>query len=129
VTSGAGLVGAVVGLSLADRRVAGFGTAGLLTGVLAAGTANVGPLRLLPATAAALLACEFALGSLDVREELRGGTVERRELRHVVATMAAGGVVTGAVYAVSRGLRVGVSVPAVLLFLVAAVALGLALRE
>jgi hypothetical protein len=129
VATGVGVLGLTVGLSTDDRRVAGLGTLALLGGVLAAGAGGVSAQRLLPATAAGLLASEFGLGSFDLRTELRGGTVERSELRHVVAASLAGALVTGVVYAVSEGLRVGTSVPALTLLLVAAVALGLALRD
>lgn len=127
--TGVGVVGLTTGLSMSDRRVAGLGTVALLGGVLAAGSAGVGPGRLLPATATALLSGEFALGSFDLRAELPGGTTERRERRHVLVAGSAGALVSGATYALWTGLRVGVSVPGVTLLLVAAVALGSALRD
>lgn len=124
-----GVVGLTLGLSLEKRRFAGLGVLALLGGVLAAGAVGTVSGRLLPATATGLLSWEFAVGSLDRRAELRGGTVEESEARHVLSATAVGALGTALVYVLSRSVGVGVSVLGVTLLLIAAVALGLALRE
>lgn len=129
VASVVGVGGLVVGLSRPDRRVAAFGSLSVLAGVLAAGLAGAGPISLLPAITAAVLAWEFRIGAFAASEELRDGTVERAELLHVATATGVGSLVTGAIYGIYRTFTVGVSVLGVALLLIAVVALGLALRE
>jgi hypothetical protein len=124
-----GVVGLAVGLTRGDRRIAALGALALLAGVLAAGVAGSPPLLLLPATAVALLAWAFATGAFAAREELRGGTVERSEVLHVATATGTGALATGAAYGLYRTVTVGASVLGVTLLLVAAVTLGLALRD
>ncbi|MEF8884679.1 MAG: hypothetical protein V5A44_06110, partial [Haloarculaceae archaeon] len=129
VAGGAGVLTLAVGVTAENRRVAALGALALLAAVLAAGATGSPPERLLPSTAAALLAGEFVAGAFDAREELRGGTVERAEALVVAVGTGVGALTTGAVYALYRILEFGVSPPGVALVLVAVVALGLVLRE
>lgn len=129
VAGGVGVLALAVGVTADDRRVAALGSFALLAAVLAAGATGSPPERLLPSTAAALLAGEFSAGAFDARAELRGGTVERAEVVVVAVGTAVGALTTGAAYALYRVLEFGVSSLGVALVLVAVVALGLALRE
>jgi hypothetical protein len=124
-----GALGVTLGLVRADRRFAGVGVVALLCGVVAAGWVGTAPERLLPATALTLLCWEFGSSSFDRRAELRGGYVSGSELLHVAAATGVGVLGTGIAYGGSRLLEVGVSTVGVILLLVAAVALGMALRD
>lgn len=124
-----GVVALTAGLVREERRIAGLGVLFLLAGVLVGGAAGIVLERLLPATATALLSGEFGLGAFAMRDELRGGSVERAELLHVATATGVGALVTGGTYALYRTVTAGVSVTAVVFLLVAAVALGLALRD
>ncbi|MFB6296492.1 MAG: hypothetical protein ABEH66_06610 [Halobacteriales archaeon] len=125
----AGTVGLVVGLTREVPRVAGAGSALLLVGVVVAGGVGAPAELFLPALAAAILAWDLGMAGVAVRRELRGGGVERAEFLHVATATVAGATATAAAHLLYRTLAVGVSLPAVILLLVAAVALGLALRE
>lgn len=129
LTTALGVIGVTIGLVREDRRFAGIGVIALLCGVIAAGWVGIAPERLLPATALTLLCWEFGSSSFDRREELRGGNVSGSELLHVGAASGVGVLGTGIAYGGSRVLEVGVSTIGVILLLVAAVALGMALRD
>jgi len=125
--SAAGIVALAAGVTRNRRRVAALGTLALLGAVLAAGLANATPGRLLPATAGALLAWEFATAAFAARRELAGGTVAGTELLHVGAAAGVGALVVAAGVGLYRTLTVGVSVVGTGLLLIAAVALALAI--
>ena len=125
----AGVLALAVGLTRGQRRLTALGTIAALGGVLAAGLAGAGPERLLPGTAGALLAHEFAVGAFAARAELDGGTVDGSEWLHVGVATGASGLALAAGYGLYRTLTVGVSTVGVGLLLVAAVALALATRE
>lgn len=129
LTTAVGVVGVTLGLVREDRRVTGIGVVALLCGVIAAGWAGVASERLLPAAALALLCWEFGSSSFARREELRGGSVSGSELLHVAAATGVGVLSTGIAYGGSRLLDVGVSTVGVGLLLVAAIGLGMALRD
>lgn len=129
VAGGVGVLALAVGVTAEDRRVATLGTFALLAAVLAAGATGSAPERLLPSTAAALLAGEFSADAFDVRAELRDGTVERAEAVVVAVGTAVGALATGVTYSLYRVLEFGVSPLGVALVVVAVVALGLALRR
>lgn len=124
-----GVLGLAIGLTRTNRRVTAIATVALLVAVLAAGGAGAAAERLLPATAASLLAWNFATGALAATDELRGGSVERAEALTVATATGAGVLATGVVYGIYRTLAFGYSLVGVGLLLVAAVALGVALRE
>jgi len=124
-----GTVGLAVGLTGETPRVAGAGSLLLLVGVIVAGGVGAPAEFFLPGLAAAILAWDLGMGGFAARHELRGGRVERAEFLSVATATVAGAVATGTAYLLSRTLAVGVSLPAVVLLLVAAVALGLALRD
>lgn len=129
LTCTVGVLGLAVGLTRETPRVAGVGSFLVLAGVIAAGAVGAPPERFLPGLAAALLAWDLGLGGVAARRELRGGRVERAEFLGVATVTVSAAGATAAAYLLSRTLAVGVSLPAVFLLLVAAVALGLALRE
>lgn len=119
----------VVGVTKRARSIAALGAFGVLACVLVAGAAGLSLERLLPSTAAAVLAWEFGASAFAITTELGDGTVERAELLHVGAATGAAVVATGLAYAAYRSVDVGISVTGVTLLLIAAVALGLALRQ
>lgn len=126
--SAVGGLALLVGLTNENRRMAAIGAAALLASVLVAGVTDPAPARILPATAAAILAWVFGLGGLAAAVELRGGSTERAEVRHVSVTAGVGAMATGAVYGLERSITVGVSPAAIVLLLLAVVALALAVR-
>jgi hypothetical protein len=124
-----GVLGLVVGLTRGDRRIAGVGSIALLGGAFAAGALGAPPVRLLPAVGAAIVAWDLGMSGFAARHELEGGRVERAELLQVATATAVGAVVTAGAYVFYRTVTFDVSLLAVFLLLVAATALGLALRE
>jgi hypothetical protein len=124
-----GVVGQVVGLTRGDRRIAGAGSLALLGGVFVAGVLGAPPVRLLPGVATAIIAWDLGMSGFAAREELGDGRVERAELLQVATATVAGSVVPVGAYAFYRTVTFDVSLLAVFLLLVAATALGLALRE
>lgn len=129
VTGGVGVLALAIGITREDRRIAALSPVAFLGSVLAAGAAGGPSERVLPATAAAILAWEFGIGSLAAAAELRSGTTERAELRHVGIATGVGALGTGTVYGLERAIAVGVSPVAIVLLLVAVVALALAIRD
>jgi len=129
LTCTVGVVGLAVGLTRGTPRVAGAGSFLLLVGVVTAGALGAPPALFLPGLAAALLAWDLGMSAFAARHELRGGRVERAELLGVATATVAGVAATAAAYRLHRLLAFGASLPAVFLLLVAAVALGLALRD
>lgn len=127
--SGLGGLLLIIGLTKEDRRIAALGAAVLLVSVFVAGATDPTPVRILPATAAVILAWEFGLGALATAVELRSGTTERSEFLHVSITTGFGAVATGVVYGLGRVITVGVSPVAIVLLLLAVVALALAVHK
>ena len=124
-----GVVGLVVGLTRGDRRIAGAGSLALLGGVFAAGALGAPTVRFLPAVAAAIIAWDLGMSGFAARHELEGGRVERAELLQVATATVVGAVITAGAYVFYRTITFDVSLLAIFLLLVAATALGLALRD
>lgn len=129
VACAGGVLTLAIGLTRGDRRIAGVGSFALLGGAFAAGALGAPAERLLPAVAAAIIAWDLGMSGFAARHELAGGRVERAELLQVATATVVGGATTAGAYGFYRTVTVDVSLLAVFLLLVAATALGLALRD
>jgi hypothetical protein len=129
----AGLVGLALlggGLLAGSRRLATYGTAGLLVGVVVAGLRGAGPASLLVGLLGAVLAWDITDHGVSVGQHLgREADTRRVELVHAAASLLVGSVGAGVgylVYVVATG---GQPVSALVLLLVGVVVLVGALRS